>query len=202
MILFQTYRMLFVLLLLWLILFQRGRMANRMANMLAGRVSSAAPELVSTNLSYQNIKSTYHIKISYQNILSWYVSPSFFGSLPLIKIPYKHMKKWRCQASGFSAVTKVIEKLPGPLKEVPSSYVRPGHRDGGNCGDDQCRNGDLDEIIIWIIMLSHCWHQQWWWLLHMWVHYCGDDFDLQWLLTTSHWLGCWWFLFTFNFFIC
>ena len=50
----------------------------------------------------------------------------------------------------------MIEKLPGPLKEVPSSYVRPGHRDGGNCGDDQCGNGDLDEIIIWIIMLSHC----------------------------------------------
>ena len=48
----------------------------------------------------------------------------------------------------------MIEKLPGPLKEVPSSYVRPGHRDGGNYGDDQCGNGDLDEIIIWIIMLT------------------------------------------------
>ena len=66
----------------------------------------------------------------------------------------KYQIKISYQASGFSAVTKVIEKLPGPLKEVPSSNVRPAHHDGGSYGDNQCGNGDLDEIIIWIIMLT------------------------------------------------
>ena len=38
--------------------------------------------------------------------------------------------------SGFSAITKIIEKLPGPLKEVPSSCS--GHCFGDDYGDVDC----------------------------------------------------------------
>ena len=41
--------------------------------------------------------------------------------------------------SGFSAITKIIEKLPGPLKEVPSSCG--GHCYGDDYGDGECGNG-------------------------------------------------------------
>ena len=57
--------------------------------------------------------------------------------------------------SGFSAITKIIEKLPGPLKEVPSCCS--GHCNHGDYGDGdgdldgdygKCGNGDLDEVMM------------------------------------------------------
>ena len=53
--------------------------------------------------------------------------------------------------SGFSAITKIIEKLPGPLKEVPSScnHCDYGDGDGDLDGDyGECGNGDLDEVMM------------------------------------------------------